>query len=329
MWPRLAAIRIGCYLLLAALAGWWIIACRQPPVGADGFTPPDAGARQAAIGPTADLPPVLQRAFRDGPGFEPMGPPAPLEWLSCNQEFGQPYERFFQARPTRPDGARQRLYLQPLGPFPPDKSPPLETLRQFVAAFFAMEAVLLPPADMSGVVLGTWDPQDGELEWWDTLAVSDWLAAHLPDDAYLLLGVTLVDLADGDDLVYGQSGRRERVAVCTFGRLHPQFFADPPSADDEALLVRRCCHLLAHEAAHLFGLVHCIYFRCAMNGANGRDEFDTQPLHLCPVCLRKLHTMIGFDVEERYRRLRDFHRRVGGHEEAAWLSRRLEELQWP
>jgi len=53
------------------------------------------------------------------------------------------------------------------------------------------------------------------------------------------------------------------------------------------------------------------------------DEIDPRPLSLCPVCLRKLHFSIGFDVVDRYQALSEFYRDVGFDLEARWLSRRL------
>jgi archaemetzincin len=63
-----------------------------------------------------------------------------------------------------------------------------------------------------------------------------------------------------------------------------------------------------------------------MNGSNHLEEADARPLHLCPVDLRKLQWSIGFDVVERYRRLRDFHRQAGSEDEAQWLDKRLRRL---
>lgn len=34
---------------------------------------------------------------------------------------------------------------------------------------------------------------------------------------------------------------------------------------------------------------HCIFFHCVMNGSNHLAETDSQPLHICPIDLRKLH----------------------------------------
>ena len=65
------------------------------------------------------------------------------------------------------------------------------------------------------------------------------------------------------------------------------------------------------------GIAHCIYFRCLMNGSSSLAESDRRPLHLCPIDLRKLQWLIGFDFAERYGRLqtvlaRGRRRRRGG-----------------
>merc|ERR1712059_127819 len=43
-----------------------------------------------------------------------------------------------------------------------------------------------------------------------------------------------------------------------------------------------------------------------MRGSNGEMvEHQKNHLHLCPVCLRKLHWSVGFDVPEHYAKLLD------------------------
>ena len=56
-------------------------------------------------------------------------------------------------------------------------------------------------------------------------------------------------------------------------------------------------------------------------------ESDRRPLHLCPVCLRKLQWSIGFDVLERYNALERVNRAAGFIDEADWLSRRIKITQ--
>jgi archaemetzincin len=64
-----------------------------------------------------------------------------------------------------------------------------------------------------------------------------------------------------------------------------------------------------------------------MNGSNHLAESDRRPLHLCPVCLRKLQWSIGFDVLERYRALERLTRADGFTDEADWFNRRIEFLR--
>ncbi len=56
-------------------------------------------------------------------------------------------------------------------------------------------------------------------------------------------------------------------------------------------------------------------FSCCMNGSGHLEEDLRQSMHLCPVDLRKLQTLCGFDVVERYRRLLGFFERKGLKEE--------------
>ena len=63
-----------------------------------------------------------------------------------------------------------------------------------------------------------------------------------------------------------------------------------------------------HELGHLFGLGHCTFYECIMNGrptAKARGGVR----HLCPICLCKLKLNIKFDVRARYEHLI----RVCGH----------------
>jgi hypothetical protein len=67
--------------------------------------------------------------------------------------------------------------------------------------------------------------------------------------------------------------------------------------------------------------------RCLMNGSNHLDEADDRPLHLCPVCLRKLHDAVAFAIPARYEQLRSFCERAEFEDEAAWFRRRLAYLE--
>ena len=78
---------------------------------------------------------------------------------------------------------------------------------------------------------------------------------------------------------------------------------------------------------HAFGLEHCIFFQCNMNGSNSLAETDRQPLRLCPVCLKKLQWNRGFDVLKRYDRLLAFFKKHGLQPEAEWTAARLQRIR--
>ena len=81
--------------------------------------------------------------------------------------------------------------------------------------------------------------------------------------------------------------------------------------------------MLTHETGHMFGLRHCVYYQCNMNGSLTLSQSDHSPLRLCPVCLRKLHHNTGFDIAARYRELLRVYEKHGLPEQAQWVSRRL------
>ncbi|KAJ7376541.1 metallopeptidase [Desmophyllum pertusum] len=90
------------------------------------------------------------------------------------------------------------------------------------------------------------------------------------------------------------------------------------------VVLQRSCKLLVHEIAHLFGVNHCIWFSCCMNGSGHLSEDFAQPIYLCPVDLHKLQHLCGFDVVDRYRKLLEFFKRHGMTDEAQWFETRLE-----
>ena len=129
------------------------------------------------------------------------------------------------------------------------------------------------------------------------------------------------------NFLFGEADVENRVGVYSFARFDPAFFHEKRTASFRTLILCRSCGTLAHEVSHIFGIDHCIYFHCVMNGSNTLDESDRRPLHLCPVDLRKLHHSVGFDVIKRYETLRKFYSSVGIDEEVQWLDRRLSFLK--
>jgi archaemetzincin len=294
------------------------------------FEPPNQDTRRAAVGDLAGLPAALQRAFAPDPrAFEPIPKPGPHDWLAVHDESGQTFEQFKASRPNRPTQARRTLYLQPLGAFAAERSPSIESLSEFASAFFALEVKALAPILLGqGAFTTRRNPYTHHAQLW-TGDVFEFLKGRLPADAFCILAITMEDLYPEPswNFVFGQASLRERVGVYSFARYDPAFYGEPRTGGEGVLLLRRSCKVLAHETGHLFGLAHCVHFHCLMNGSNHLAESDRRPLHLCPVCLRKLHWSVGFDPLERYGTLERVNRALGFVHEAEWLSRRVQALR--
>src|SRR5438105_9079593 len=261
------------------------------------FTHPSQKMLHDAIGDLNGLPVLLQRAFAPDTGsFDPIPKPGPNDWLAVHDEPGQTFDEFKASRSNRPAQTRRIIYLQPLGDFAPKRSPSVDKLCEFAAAFFTMEVKALPPIPIQSSKFSTRrNPLTGNAQI-RTGDVLNFLTSCLPADAFCIVAITMEDLYPEPswNFVFGEASLRARVGVYSFARYDPAFYGEPRTSGYEALLLRRSCKVLAHETSHMFGLAHCTYFNCLMNGSNHLVEADRRPLHLCPVCLRKLQWSIGF-----------------------------------
>jgi archaemetzincin len=293
------------------------------------FEPPNSDVRRVAVGDLGELTPVLRRAFApDSPAFAPIPKPGVNDWLAVHEEPGQTFEDFKASHPNRPTLARRIIYLQPLGEFATGRSPSISTLREFAAAFFGIEVKTLPLLPIDASFTTRRNPGTGNLQIL-TGDVLGFLKQRVPPDAFCILAITMEDLYPEPswNFVFGQASLRERVGVYSFARYDPAFYGTPRTAGYATLILRRSCKVLAHETGHMFGLAHCTYFNCLMNGSNHLGESDRRPLHLCPVCLRKLQWSVGFDVVQRYAALEKLTTAADFTDEAEWLRIQVQALR--
>jgi len=105
----------------------------------------------------------------------------------------------------------------------------------------------------------------------------------------------------------------------------------PTSTEDLSnVWLGRVCKTGSHELGHCFGLDHCIYYACLMQGTTGLSEDAGQPPYLCPVDSAKLTRATGAVYEiERDKALLGFCEKFGKDRLfsafAAWLRFRLDE----
>lgn len=308
--------------LLAALS-----TLAAAPAAQAGFRPPSKAARRAAIGPLDDIAPAQRRAFELSAEDLPLPAPGPNDWLASHDEAGQTFAQFKRARPNRLGLERNKIVLQPLGQLG-DGSPALATLVDFASRYFGLPARALPAIPVASLRARTRVRSRRQHRSDDLL---DALRQRIPKEAYCLIGVTQEDLYPGPswNFVFGAARFHERVGVYSFARYDPAFHGEPRDEHTPTTILRRGFKLMAHEIGHMFAITHCIHGHCVMNGSNNLEETDRSPLHPCPLCLRKLHEIVGFDVVERERGLAELYRGVGLAAEADDCERRIVHIVGP
>jgi len=292
-----------------------------------GFVPPNADKRRKAIGSLAGLSPQLKRAFDPDEHFEALPAPEPGEWLAEHPEKGQTFDQFVASRSSRPDARRSTIYLVPFGDFDAEWSPKMSDLEACASAFFQITVKSLPPCPLDNKQFTTRE-NSGKRQYLSTDFLRH-LPTLLPADGFAILGITMQDLYPDPawNYVFGQASLRDRAGIYSFARYDPLFRGKKRTADEKESLLLRSLGVLLHETGHMFGMAHCIYYRCLMNGANNLEESDKQPMHLCPICLRKLHHSVGFNIVTRYESLLQEYERLEIKEEAEWLEKRLKFLR--
>ncbi len=260
--------------------------------------------------------------------FEPVPAPQPGDWLDVHDEPGQTLDEFKKEGWNEPDATRNRIYLQPLEAFKEGSSPSLSILKELIHVYFQLEVIILPPlvsGKQSFTTRINTHTKKKQILSGDILA---FLKNNIPHDAFCVLGVTMQDLYPDDswNFVFGYASYEDRTGVFSFARFDPAFYGEKQDELYEHILLKRSTKILVHEIGHTFGLAHCIYYKCIMNGSNHLDESDAQPLHMCPVDIGKLKFSIGFDESDRYQQLEKIYKKRGFEKESIWVQKRLESI---
>ena len=116
-------------------------------------------------------------------------------------------------------------------------------------------------------------------------AILSLLKKVVPNDARCLIALTMFDLYgnDTDLFIAGLAMGNCRVAAFSLYRYDPylkfnesdwfccqlktEIATEIQTIQRRQMLLLRACRLLTHEICHLFGIAHCIYYSCLMNGS--------------------------------------------------------------
>jgi len=119
-----------------------------------------------------------------------------------------------------------------------------------------------------------------------------------------------------------------QAALSAHASLPPLEDAPSPAALS-GLWLSRVCRTASHELGHCFGIEHCVYYACIMQGSASLMEDSRQPPYLCPVDMSKVLRATGADLRGHYLALRCFCRERDDIRAfkafAAWIDGRLGE----
>lgn len=275
----------------------------------------------------------IRFAVTDESGFERKGKPQPGDWLDRFDEPGQDFEQYHGSRPPGATKKRHVLAFMPVGEFDGPAAEIAGATYEFAGIWFDLPIRVLkrqPVPDDEWCRMREFPWQSAPVRQIQTdYFLRRLLPPRLPDDAVMLSAITMEDLYPSAswNYVFGIASLRQRIAVYSLLRFFAEFWGEEPTDETRVQALRRSIKLVTHELGHTFGMAHCIAYECNMNGSNSLGESDRQPLHLCPVCLRKLRWNRGFDVLARYRKLLAFYREHRLEPEAAWTADRIERVE--
>lgn len=296
--------------------------------------PQDAQTRAKALQDGA--PPAPEGMLRCWECFPDLPPASSFDWLGRNSPGekdrpGQPMKRFLQPGPHRnfPTRTRSKIYIVPLGDA--SMAPPAKIFAELLRRWFLLEVQMMKAP--TGKALDALERDERGCGYGPQIecpSAHNLLHAIRPRDAFIVLGYTMEDIcntAKGFGFLFGEADLDKGVGLFSFAR-----YAEGVSPSSPRFL-RRCGMVLCHEATHCFGVRHCVYASCIMNGSNHLEESESRPFSACPVDLRKIQLTIEqsklagretppFDLVARERGLVEFFSAHGMHEDAAF-SRRI------
>lgn len=265
----------------------------------DEFVVPDQNAQRKAIGSLTAEKMINKKAFSNfGRFFRDVDAPGPSDWLSCHREKGQGFELFRGIYEPLVRN-RKKFYVQPIGEN--FDGGVIRTLLEFARAFFP-NVVFEVKGEVSLEKFEVKKRKNCGVLQYHGGQILGKLRQMMNGNALAMIGITFEDIYNGDDnnYVFGLGSAASKTGVFSFARYDRRFWGEE---ENNELLTYCAVKVMIHEMCHMFGLSHCIYFSCLMNGSNHLEEGSKKPFHLCPVCTRKILYLLNFNILEWYRTL--------------------------
>ena len=257
----------------------------------------------------------------------PLPKPGPGDWLAQHKESGQTFAQYLRAKPVRKSEQCNRIFLCLIGDFSSEQEQVLKITGEYLQAFYQVPVEVHEKLSLEKIpdYARRTHPSWGDKQILTTYVLDDVLEPHRPGNALAYIAFTSSDLWPGEgwNFVFGQASLSERVGVWSIYRN-----GDPAkSPEDFQLCLTRTMKTASHETGHILGMPHCTAFHCNMNGSNNRAESDRGPLHLCPVCLRKVCWNLQVDPEKYLREMEAFCEKHELAEEVKWYREARAALQ--
>jgi archaemetzincin len=273
--------------------------------------------------------------------------PKKSEWLWDHKESGQSFKNYSTGMINSPSKTFQTVYIQNLdkgiknniikNSFLTDDI--VEHLRTVLELYYPgiKARVTTQSPVINFETLGVDSRYNDPYFQYHAGQTVDKLSKKIPKDGLLIVGLTEYDLYPREEwnFVFGLASKEAGCGVFSFRRYYDEMAYMIESIDDSEvklldLVTKLASRVMIHETGHLFGLKHCIYFNCLMNGSNNFQENLAKPYELCPVCLRKMQFNLKFDIIKRFESLRDGLTNINSilyKEEIDWYVRRIEFLK--
>ena len=294
------------------------------------FKIPSKTSLLRAIGNISKLPDdSLKKILKTAEDFHnPIYAPEKDDWLSEQEEDGQTFNQFLYDRYNLMSVNRNIIYINPLQEMPQQF---LDNLLLYCQSFFyPMKVKLINIVSLQSLKVKSRINKYSKKIQYNASQINSKTVKYVPNDAHCMISILLDDLYPESswNFVFGLATIEDRVGVFSFARFSSSFEKKNEVVNFDNFLLYCSCSTLTHEICHTFGLEHCIYYTCLMNGCNNMEEAKKQPLYECPVCLRKLHYSIGFDPLERYKQMLNVTKMFGGYFNSAnkWYENRIKSI---